>query len=183
MPTVSPDGRTYTFRIRRGFRFSPPSNEAVTAETFRHTIERQIATSPKDPGLDRYVADIVGAKAFYAGRTAHVAGLSVRGNRLLITLVKPAGDLPTRVAMPEFCPVPLSVPVRRWSRPADPLGRPLLHRLEPGPPERPPAEPELPRPAPATLLAHRRAGERARGEGHFPGRPRQGRHDCDLGRR
>jgi hypothetical protein len=84
----------------------------VTAETFRHTIERQIATSPKDPGLDRYVADIVGAKAFYAGRTAHVAGLSVRGNRLLITLVKPAGDLPTRVAMPEFCPVPLSVPVR-----------------------------------------------------------------------
>jgi serine/threonine-protein kinase len=112
MPTVSPDGRTYTFRIRRGFRFSPPSNEAVTAETFRHTIERQIATSPKDPGLDRYVADIVGAKAFYAGRTAHVAGLSVRGNRLLITLVKPAGDLPTRVAMPEFCPVPLSVPVR-----------------------------------------------------------------------
>jgi ABC-type transport system substrate-binding protein len=112
MPTVSPDGRTYTFRIRRGFRFSPPSDEAVTAETFRHTIERQIATSPKDLPLDRYVADIVGAKAFYAGRAAHVAGLSVRGNRLSIKLVERAGDLPTRVAMPEFCPVPLSVPVR-----------------------------------------------------------------------
>ena len=112
MPTVSPDGRTYTFRIRHGFRFSPPSNEAVTAATFRHTIERQIATSQKDPGLDRYVADIVGAKDFYAGRAPHVAGLSVRGNRLLITLVKPAGDLPTRMAMPRFCPVPLSVPVR-----------------------------------------------------------------------
>ena len=112
MPTVSPDGRTYTFRIRHGFGFSPPSNEAVTAETFRHTIERQIATSPKDSGLDRYVADIVGAKAFYAGRAPHVAGLSVQGDRLSITLVKPAGDLPTRVAMPEFCPVPLSVPLR-----------------------------------------------------------------------
>jgi ABC-type transport system substrate-binding protein len=111
MPTVSADGRTYTFRIRAGFRFSPPSDEAVTAETFRHTIERQIATSPKDQGLDPYVADIAGARAFYAGKTRDVAGLSVHGDRLSITLVKPSGDLPTRVAMPEFCPVPLSVPV------------------------------------------------------------------------
>jgi ABC-type transport system substrate-binding protein/tRNA A-37 threonylcarbamoyl transferase component Bud32 len=111
MPTVSADGRTYTFRIRSGFRFSPPSDEAVTAETFRHTIERLIAPSPDGPGLDPYVADIVGAKAFYAGKARQVAGLSVHGDRLSITLVNPAGDFPTRVAMPEFCPVPLSVPV------------------------------------------------------------------------
>ena len=39
------DGRTYTFRIRDGFRFSPPSNEPVTAATFKHTLER--AFSPK----------------------------------------------------------------------------------------------------------------------------------------
>ena len=31
MPTVSDGGRTYTFVIRRGLRFSPPSNELVTA--------------------------------------------------------------------------------------------------------------------------------------------------------
>ena len=35
MPSVSADGRTYTFRIRAGFRFSPPSGEPVTAQTFR----------------------------------------------------------------------------------------------------------------------------------------------------
>ena len=45
MPQVSRDGRTYTFRIRDGFRFSPPSNETVTAATFKHTLER--AFSPK----------------------------------------------------------------------------------------------------------------------------------------
>jgi peptide/nickel transport system substrate-binding protein len=113
MPTVSNGGRTYTFRIRRGFRFSPPSNEPVTAQTFRHTIERQIATSsPTNGGLDASVTDIVGARAFYAGRTSHVAGLAVHGNRLSITLVKPAGDLPTRMALPRFCPVPLSTPLR-----------------------------------------------------------------------
>src|SRR5207247_6552564 len=42
MPTLSPDGRTYTFRIRHGYRFSPPSGEAVTARTFQHTLERSL---------------------------------------------------------------------------------------------------------------------------------------------
>lgn len=112
MPTLSPDGRTYTFRIRSGFRFSPPSDKLVTAQTFRHTIERQIATTPKDNGLDPSVADIVGARAFFAGKARHVSGISVRGNRLSIRLVRPAGDFPTRMAMPRFCPVPLSAPLR-----------------------------------------------------------------------
>ena len=40
MPTISDDGRTYTFRIKPGFAFSPPSNEPVTAETFQATLER-----------------------------------------------------------------------------------------------------------------------------------------------
>jgi tRNA A-37 threonylcarbamoyl transferase component Bud32/DNA-binding beta-propeller fold protein YncE len=112
MPTVSPDGRTYTFRIRQGFRFSPPSNQPVTAETFRHTIERQIATTSNDPGLEPYAADIVGVRAFYAGKARHIAGIAAHGNRLSITLVRPAGDFLTRLAMPRFCPVPLSVPLR-----------------------------------------------------------------------
>ena len=112
MPTLSPDRRTYTFRIRSGFRFSPPSNEPVTAQTFRHTIERQIATTSTDNGLDPYVADIVGARTFFAGKARHVSGIIVRGNGLSIRLVRPAGDFPTRMAMPRFCAVPLSAPLR-----------------------------------------------------------------------
>jgi ABC-type oligopeptide transport system substrate-binding subunit len=34
LPVRSVDGKTYTFTIRRGFRFSPPSNAPVTAQTF-----------------------------------------------------------------------------------------------------------------------------------------------------
>ena len=45
MPRSRDGGRTYTFRIRSGFRFSPPSNETVTAATFKRTLER--AFSPK----------------------------------------------------------------------------------------------------------------------------------------
>ncbi|HSS36722.1 MAG TPA: hypothetical protein VLR93_10635, partial [Patescibacteria group bacterium] len=42
MPSVSADGLTYTFQIKSGYAFAPPSNEAITAETFRATLERAL---------------------------------------------------------------------------------------------------------------------------------------------
>ena len=67
MPTVSPDGRTYTFRIRPGFRFSPPSNEPVTAETFRlHDRADALAARAGLPGLR---PGIVGVDAYRAPST------------------------------------------------------------------------------------------------------------------
>src|SRR6185503_10247563 len=41
-PSVSADGLTYTFEIRSGYRFSPPSNEPVTAAAFERAIERAL---------------------------------------------------------------------------------------------------------------------------------------------
>jgi predicted Ser/Thr protein kinase len=111
MPTVSPDGRTYTFKIRSGYRFSPPSGEAVTAETFRHTLER--ALSPKNvysAGPD-LASDIEGVAAYRTGKAAHISGVRVSGNAFAVTLVKPAGDFLTRLSMFAFCPVPLSIPI------------------------------------------------------------------------
>ena len=113
MPTVSHDGRTYTFRIRPGFRFSPPSNEPVTAETFRYTIERTL--SPLAQNYPYYAPDIVGLEAYEdavkAKRPAHIAGIRAHGMTLSITLAKPAGDFLARLAIPLFCPVPLSTPL------------------------------------------------------------------------
>jgi predicted Ser/Thr protein kinase len=111
MPAVSADGRTFTFRIRSGYRFSPPSGEAVTAQTFQHTLER--ALSPKNvySAGPRLASDIVGVDAYRAGKAKHIAGIVARGNTLKITLVKPAGDFLTRLSMFVFCPVPLSVPI------------------------------------------------------------------------
>jgi ABC-type oligopeptide transport system substrate-binding subunit/tRNA A-37 threonylcarbamoyl transferase component Bud32 len=109
MPRVSRDGRTYTFRIRRGFRFSPPSNETLTAETFRHTIERTL--SPEVQHAWPLVPDIAGLAGYRLGEAAHISGIAVHNNSLSITLVRPAGDFLTRISMPSFCAVPLSEPV------------------------------------------------------------------------
>ena len=109
MPNVSPDGRTYTITVRRGFRFSPPSSQEVTARTFQYSIER--ALNPKTKSFAaNFAGDFVGADAYRAGRSAHIAGIAVRGNKLVIRLTHPAGDLPARLAMPFFCPVPIGTP-------------------------------------------------------------------------
>jgi YVTN family beta-propeller protein len=62
-PTISPDGKTYTFMIRSGYRFSPPSNQRVTAATFKYTLERSLNPKLKSPA-SQYLGDIVGLKAY-----------------------------------------------------------------------------------------------------------------------
>jgi len=112
MPTVSPDGRTYTFMVRPGYRFSPPFNQPVTAETFRSSIER--ALSPRlaeDVPGPLFLGDIAGEQAFKDGRAPHISGLKASGDILSITLVKPSPDFLQRLALPFFCPVPIGTPL------------------------------------------------------------------------
>jgi ABC-type transport system substrate-binding protein/tRNA A-37 threonylcarbamoyl transferase component Bud32 len=112
MPTVSLNGRRYTFRVRSGFRFSPPSNQPITAQTFRATAER--ALSPKvdsgSPGAQKF-SDLFGAAAYHDGRAPHVAGILVRASTISYTLTKPAGDFLTRLSSGAACPVPRGQPV------------------------------------------------------------------------
>jgi ABC-type transport system substrate-binding protein len=111
MPTVSNGGRTYTFRVRRGFRFSPPSNQPVTAATFKYSIERALSR-PAAPFGPSAVSDIAGESAYLTGKAAHISGIAARGDALRITLVAPAGDFLTRLATPYFCPVPIGTAIR-----------------------------------------------------------------------
>jgi hypothetical protein len=112
MPAVSTDGRTYTFRIRPGYRFSPPSGQPVTATTFRYTLERALSPKNRESSVGPQLAsDIEGASAYEAGKAARISGIRVHGNALAITLVEPAGDFLTRISMFAFCPVPTSTPI------------------------------------------------------------------------
>jgi ABC-type oligopeptide transport system substrate-binding subunit len=114
LPTVSKDGRTYTFTIRRGMRFSPPSNQPVTAQTFKHTIERSLSPrlgDGKPPG-QMFLRDVVGAPAYIANKARHMAGVQAHGDRLTIRLTGRAPDLPARLAVTQFCAVPTDMPNR-----------------------------------------------------------------------
>ena len=113
LPKRSTDGRTYTFKIRPGFRFSPPSNEPVTAQTFKATIERTL-----NPRMHAYYAhflvDIVGAGAYMSGKASRIAGVIAHGDTLTIRLLAAAPDFLARLSQPPgSCAVPSNSPVAR----------------------------------------------------------------------
>jgi peptide/nickel transport system substrate-binding protein len=110
LPTRSAGGRTYTFIIRSGFRFSPPSNQLVTAQTFKGTIERTLSPRMKSPVASEFT-DVVGAAAYAASKATHISGIVARGSTLTIHLRAPVPDLPARLAQPSFCAVPSGTPI------------------------------------------------------------------------
>ena len=111
LPVRSADGKTYTFTIRHGFRFSPPSNAPVTAQTFKFSIERALSPKITLGPARNFAADIVGLDAYEAGKAEHISGVRVRGNTLTIQLTDPAPDILSRLALPHFCAVPPGTPI------------------------------------------------------------------------
>jgi ABC-type transport system substrate-binding protein len=98
-PRISRNGTRYTFTIRRGLRFA--DGTPLTARNYAHAIGRL-----RDPRLESPLTPLV--REVVSART-------VGPRTLVITLSGPVPDLPARLAMPVFCPVPLGVP-------ADPEG-------------------------------------------------------------
>lgn len=110
LPVVSEDGKTYTFTIRDGFKFSPPSNEPVTAQSYVRAFERALDPKQQSPAAS-FAHDIVGAQEVLDGKADSISGITVDGNKLTIKLTDVAPDFLSRVAMPFFMAVPPDTPV------------------------------------------------------------------------
>jgi YVTN family beta-propeller protein len=108
-PSISPDGRSYTFTIRQGFRFSPPSNEPVTAAAFERAIQRAL-----DPRTGSFAAELA----------KDVTGVRARGNRLTLRLTRPLPSLTSLLAAPYFCAVPPDTPITPKGVDAIPMAGP-----------------------------------------------------------
>ena len=100
---VSADFKTYTFTLRRGFRFSDGS--PVRASAFARAINRALQPYVLAPAAMQ-MQDIVGAADVLAGRKPAAAGVVATGNTLVVRFTRPAPDFPARTAMPFFCAVP-----------------------------------------------------------------------------
>ncbi len=109
VPTPTDGGRTYTFTIRPGFRFSPPSNQPVTAKTFKSTIERVVSPRLGSPLASQF-SDVVGYQDFVSGRASGLRGIVVRGDKLTIMLAHPDGAVMANLAGGAACAVPPGTP-------------------------------------------------------------------------
>jgi oligopeptide transport system substrate-binding protein len=85
--SVSADGRTYTFKLRRGVRFH--NGREVVAADVKYTLERVLNPKTQSPGAGFYTG-IRGATAFAEGKAKEVAGIqAVDRSTVRITLDKP----------------------------------------------------------------------------------------------
>ncbi len=78
MPTVSADGKTYTFKVRDDFTFS--SGEKVTAQTFKAALDRVASPTLGSPGA-WLLGDIVGFAEVNSGQASSVSGVVASGTR------------------------------------------------------------------------------------------------------
>jgi peptide/nickel transport system substrate-binding protein len=110
-PTVSNNGRTYTFTIKKGIRSN--TGEPLTAANFAFAINRVLNPKMQSPAVPFITGanGIVGAQAVVDGKAKTASGVKASGQKLAITLQKPDGSLLAKLAMNFFCPLPTSTPI------------------------------------------------------------------------
>jgi YVTN family beta-propeller protein len=117
LPTPTDGGRTYTFRLRPGIRYS--TGQPVRPEDFRRAIERNFTLGPGAP-LDTdayaYFEDVVGAAAC-GPRPAHCdlsRGIVTDDAARTVTfhLLNPDPELPAHLALWAAAAVPANTPDR-----------------------------------------------------------------------
>ncbi|HUZ16167.1 MAG TPA: ABC transporter substrate-binding protein [Gaiellaceae bacterium] len=107
LPTISPNGRTYSLRLRSGLRYS--NGEPVRASDFKRTIERDIVL---DSAGAAFFDNIVGAARFAEAQKGGIGGIRVNDSEgtIAIHLVAPEGDFENILASEFAAPVPSNAP-------------------------------------------------------------------------
>jgi peptide/nickel transport system substrate-binding protein len=108
LPTISKNGKTYTFTVRRGFRFN--TGKPVTARSFERAFYRGADSTMASPAIN-FLGDVVGALAYNQKKAKRIAGVTVRGRTLTVRLTRVAPDFMNRVALTFFNAVPENLPI------------------------------------------------------------------------
>jgi peptide/nickel transport system substrate-binding protein len=119
MPTVSKDGLTYTFKLRRSVRFSPPVNRAVLPSDFKFTIERLFRINSGGVG---FYTGILGADAYAKTKKGGISGIVANDKTGTLTfhLTARDGTFPAYLSIPFAFAVPKGTPdkdvstIDRW---------------------------------------------------------------------
>ena len=99
LPIISNNGKTYTFTIKPGFKFS--NGQAVTARSFSDAINRLANPKMQSQGIP-FLDIVQGAQAVIDGKASSVSGVKIVGNKLQVNLTKAAPDFLARLTMPFF---------------------------------------------------------------------------------
>ena len=107
---ASKDGKTYTFTVRKGLRFSDGS--PVTAAAFKRALERNLSPEMGSPlGVNVQIDKLIaGGSAFLDGKTKVLSGVSAKGQVLVVKLTKANPTFVSIMAMQWFAAVKPDTP-------------------------------------------------------------------------
>lgn len=125
LPEISDDGLTYTFEIKDGVMFAPPTSREIEGKDIELAIKRLCDPNGVSGGLPYYTAtiegmteycdkfakvkteDVAAVKAFIGANS--ISGITVEGKKITFKLKQKAGDFTNMMALPFTSPMPESV--------------------------------------------------------------------------
>jgi peptide/nickel transport system substrate-binding protein len=107
-PTLSPDGKTVTIKLRSGVKFTPPVNREATSADVKYAIERDFLPQVGNGYASAYWGDLTGLKAYQDGKAKEISGLQTPdAHTLVMKLDRPTGAVALQaLVLPGSAPVP-----------------------------------------------------------------------------
>ncbi len=113
-PEISDDGKTITFKLREGIRFSPPVDREVTSADVKYAIERGLLPGVANAYLPSYLGDVVGFKQALkqarenpTGGAPDIPGIQTPDDQTLVIEL----ERPTAATVIQALSLPISAPV------------------------------------------------------------------------
>jgi peptide/nickel transport system substrate-binding protein len=108
LPTISPDGKTYTLTLRKGVKYS--DGTPVKASDFGYAIQRLFKL---DSGGAPFYENIVGAEDYANGKADSISGIQADDatGKITIQLLRPSGTFENELGLMFAAPVPQSTPL------------------------------------------------------------------------
>jgi peptide/nickel transport system substrate-binding protein len=109
IPAPTNGGKTYTFHLKPGVKFSPPVNRAVTSKDILYAMQR--LAHPKNGAQYSFYYNVIKGFADYsAGKAKSISGISTpNASTIVFNLTGPTGDFLYRMSMPATGPIPAEV--------------------------------------------------------------------------
>ncbi|MBO0821577.1 MAG: hypothetical protein J2P26_12095, partial [Nocardiopsaceae bacterium] len=110
MPTVSNGGKTYTFTLRPGLKYS--NGQAIKASDVTHSLERDLVVPWQSASfISGYIQ---GAAAYASGKAKTISGVTTddAAGTITVNLVAPFAPIVDIFALPGTAPVPASTPMK-----------------------------------------------------------------------
>jgi peptide/nickel transport system substrate-binding protein len=113
-PQVSDDGKTITFKIRSGVKYSPPVDREVKSQDVKYAIERSLLPGVPNGYTRAYLADVVGfaqaEKQLKQDKTTapNISGIETPDDQTLVIHLTRPSSIPViqALSLPVSAPVP-----------------------------------------------------------------------------